>query len=63
MDSVSWTPALTLSLAEGVNGTSITSTRSVLYGNVTARVRAAAKSGVLTTFTLLSGTADEILFE
>ncbi|GAA5872765.1 hypothetical protein JCM3774_005054 [Rhodotorula dairenensis] len=63
MDSVSWAPALTLSLAENTTGTSITSTRSVLYGNITARIRAAAQSGVLTTFTLLSGTADEILFE
>mgnify|MGYP002718848894 CR=1 FL=1 len=63
MDSTDWKSALTLSLAEGSNGTTITSTRSILYGYVTARIRSAAGSGILTSFTLLSGTADEILFE
>lgn len=63
VDSTDWKPALTLSLAEGSNGTSITSTRSILYGNVTARIRSASGPGILTSFTLLSGTADEILFE
>lgn len=63
VDSTDWKPALTLSLAEGSNGTTITSTRSILYGNVTARIRSAAGPGILTSFTLLSGTADEILFE
>ncbi|KWU42731.1 concanavalin A-like lectin/glucanase, partial [Rhodotorula sp. JG-1b] len=63
VDSSDWKPALTLSLAEGSNGTTITSTRSILYGNVSARIRSAAGPGILTSFTLLSGTADEILFE
>ncbi|TKA51433.1 hypothetical protein B0A53_05346 [Rhodotorula sp. CCFEE 5036] len=63
MDSTDWKSALTLSLTEESNGTTITSTRSILYGYVTARIRSAAGSGILTSFTLLSGTADEILFE
>ncbi|GAA5988404.1 hypothetical protein JCM10908_003550 [Rhodotorula pacifica] len=63
VDGTQGASALTLSLAEGKNGTTITSTRSVLYGNVTARIRSVSGPGTLTSFTLLSGTADEILFE
>ncbi|GJN94707.1 hypothetical protein Rhopal_007798-T1 [Rhodotorula paludigena] len=52
--------ALALSLTEDSNGTTITSTRSVLYGEVTARIKSVAGAGVLTSFALLSGTRDEI---
>ncbi|GAA5970354.1 hypothetical protein JCM11641_001676 [Rhodosporidiobolus odoratus] len=55
--------ALTLSLTEDHNGTVITSTRSILYGNVTARIKSVAGAGVLTAFSLISGTKDEIDYE
>ncbi|GAA6010146.1 hypothetical protein JCM10207_005638 [Rhodosporidiobolus poonsookiae] len=55
--------ALTLSLTEQGNGTVITSTRSMLYGNVTAKVKSVAGAGILTAFTLVSGTKDQIDFE
>ncbi|GAA6002026.1 uncharacterized protein JCM10292_001804 [Rhodotorula paludigena] len=55
--------ALALSLTEDSNGTTITSTRSVLYGEVTARIKSVAGAGVLTSFALLSGTRDEIDWE
>ncbi|GAA5825982.1 hypothetical protein JCM3770_000909 [Rhodotorula araucariae] len=56
-------PSLTLSLTEEGKGTVLTSTRSVLYGNVTARIKSVAGSGILTSFSLLSGTGDEIDYE
>ncbi|GAA6016623.1 hypothetical protein JCM10207_000125 [Rhodosporidiobolus poonsookiae] len=55
--------ALMLSLTEQGNGTVITLTRSMLYGNVTAKVKSVAGAGILTAFTLVSGTKDEIDFE
>lgn len=63
VDGLHGTSALTLSLAEGNNGTFITSTRSLLFGNVTVRMRSAVGAGIVTSFSLLSGTEDEILFE
>ncbi|GAA6005441.1 hypothetical protein JCM11491_003643 [Sporobolomyces phaffii] len=56
--------ALTLSLdAYVTNGTVVTSTRSLLYGNVTARIRSGSAVGVVTGFTLISAIGDEINFE
>ncbi|GAA5909604.1 hypothetical protein JCM6882_003471 [Rhodosporidiobolus microsporus] len=55
--------SLTLSLTNDNNGTTITSTRSVLFGNVTAKVKSVAGAGILTSFSLISGTKDEIDFE
>lgn len=63
VDPKAGSPALTLSLSEGNNGTFLTSTRSLRYGRVTARMRPLAAAGVLTSFSLMSGTDDEILYE
>ncbi|KAM0787067.1 hypothetical protein ACM66B_006329 [Microbotryomycetes sp. NB124-2] len=54
---------LVLQLKEGANGTSLYSTRSVWYGNVTARIRSSGERGVVTSFSLISGTKDEIVWE
>lgn len=62
-NSETGTPSLTLSLTEQGKGTVLTSTRSVLYGNVTAQMKSVAGSGILTSFALLSGTGDEIDYE
>ncbi|GAA5913228.1 hypothetical protein JCM5296_006859 [Sporobolomyces johnsonii] len=62
-DATSGTSALTLSLTELSNGTTITSTRSLYYGNVTARIRSVAGAGILTGFALQSGAKDEIDLE
>ncbi|BGP28118.1 glycoside Hydrolase Family 16 protein, CBM8 containing [Rhodotorula toruloides] len=57
------TSALTLSLTKEANGTTISSTRSILYGNVTAKIKSVAGAGIVTTFSLASGTGDEIDWE
>ena len=62
-NSESGETSLTLSLIEHGNGTVITSTRSLLYGNVTAQIKSVAGAGILTSFALVSGTGDEIDFE
>ncbi|GAA5851914.1 hypothetical protein JCM8547_000098 [Rhodosporidiobolus lusitaniae] len=55
--------ALTLSLTNENNGTTITSTRSVFYGNITASIKSVAGAGIITAFSLTSGTKDEIDYE
>ncbi|GAA5947696.1 hypothetical protein JCM3765_001040 [Sporobolomyces pararoseus] len=56
--------ALALSMLPGsVYGTTITSTRSLLYGNVTARIKSAPGKGDVAAFYLISGTEDKINFE
>ncbi|BGP35940.1 putative glycosidase CRH2 [Rhodotorula toruloides] len=62
-DGTSGTSALTLSLTKEANGTTISSTRSILYGNVTAKIKSVAGAGIVTTFSLASGTGDEIDWE
>ncbi|KAK4049707.1 putative glycosidase CRH2 [Microbotryomycetes sp. JL201] len=54
---------LVLQLKEGANGTSLYSTRSVWYGNVTSRIRSSGERGVVTSLSLISGTRDEIVWE
>ncbi|GAA5898047.1 uncharacterized protein JCM6883_000906 [Sporobolomyces salmoneus] len=58
-------PGLTLSLGSNSSsgGTTITSTRSLWFGNVTARIKAASEASVVTGFSFVSGTGDEIDFE
>ncbi|GAA6062984.1 hypothetical protein JCM10212_005807 [Sporobolomyces blumeae] len=55
--------SLTLSLTKENNGTSITSTRSTLYGNVTARIGTADSAGIVTSFGLVSGVQDAVAFD
>ncbi|GAA5844103.1 hypothetical protein JCM5353_001089 [Sporobolomyces roseus] len=62
-NSTTGNSSLTLSLTPESNGTTITSTRSILYGNVTARVKSVAGAGIVTSFSLLSGVEDEVSFE
>ncbi|BGP20867.1 putative glycosidase CRH2 [Rhodosporidiobolus nylandii] len=50
-DGLTGSTALTLSLTEQQNGTVITSTRSIYYGNVTAKIKSFAGSGILTAWT------------
>ncbi|GAA5978565.1 hypothetical protein JCM5350_003143 [Sporobolomyces pararoseus] len=50
-------------LPDSIYGTTITSTRSLLYGNVTARIKSAPGQGEVTAFYLISGTEDKINFE
>lgn len=57
------TSYLALSLVPGSNGTVLTSTRSILYGNVTASIKTVAGAGITTGFALVSGTEDEIDIE
>ncbi|GAA5897726.1 hypothetical protein JCM8208_000242 [Rhodotorula glutinis] len=63
INSETGTTSLTLSLTEQGKGTVITSTRSLLYGNVTAQIKSVAGAGLLTSFALVSGSGDEIDFE
>ncbi|KPV72875.1 glycoside hydrolase family 16 protein, partial [Rhodotorula graminis WP1] len=63
VDSETGTTSFTLSLTEQGKGTVITSTRSLLYGNVTAQIKSVAGAGILTSFALVSGSGDEIDFE
>ncbi|GAA6042727.1 hypothetical protein JCM8097_005551 [Rhodosporidiobolus ruineniae] len=62
-DPSSGSSVLTLSLTQDQNGTVLTSTRSVLYGNVTVRMKSVAGAGILTAFSLTSGSKDEIDYE
>ncbi|GAA5828522.1 hypothetical protein JCM11251_000831 [Rhodosporidiobolus azoricus] len=62
-DGTSGDLSLTLSLTNENNGTTITSTRSILYGNVTAKIKSVGGAGILTSFSLVSGTKDEVDFE
>lgn len=54
---------LELALTEDNGGTRISSTRSLLFGNVTARIKGVASAGVVTAFILMSGVKDEIDWE
>ncbi|KAK4056085.1 putative glycosidase CRH2 [Microbotryomycetes sp. JL221] len=54
---------LVLQLKQGANGTSLSSTRSIWYGNVTARIKSSVEPGVVTSFSLISGVQDEIVWE
>jgi beta-glucanase (GH16 family) len=52
---------LALSLvSSNPTGTVLTSTRSILYGNVTARMKTPSVAGVVVGFALISGTGDEV---
>lgn len=52
-----------LTVSQIGNGTALSSTHSVLYGNVSARIKSAPEVGLVTSFVLLSGTNDEIDWE
>ncbi|KAM0751683.1 hypothetical protein T439DRAFT_216321 [Meredithblackwellia eburnea MCA 4105] len=54
---------LMLTLTEDNGGTRVSSTRSMLYGNFTARMKVPSLAGVVTSFSLISGANDEIDWE
>ncbi|KAI5476792.1 hypothetical protein MNV49_007307 [Pseudohyphozyma bogoriensis] len=54
---------LALSLTQDGGGTRISSTRSILYGNVSASIKTVGVSGVVTAFITMSGAKDEIDWE
>ncbi|KAM0754695.1 concanavalin A-like lectin/glucanase [Meredithblackwellia eburnea MCA 4105] len=54
---------LVLILTEAGGGTKVSTTRSVLYGNITASIKTVGVVGVVTAFITMSGTKDEIDWE
>ncbi|ORY88625.1 concanavalin A-like lectin/glucanase domain-containing protein, partial [Leucosporidium creatinivorum] len=54
---------LLLTVSEHGNGTALSSTHSILYGNISAKIKSSPELGLVTSFILLSGTKDEIDWE
>lgn len=54
---------LVLTMTEKDGGTKVSSARSILYGNIVARIKTGKWSGVVTAFITMSGVFDEIDWE
>ncbi|GAA6025595.1 hypothetical protein JCM10207_001203 [Rhodosporidiobolus poonsookiae] len=54
---------LVLTLTEDGGGTRVSTTRSVLYGSISASIKTVGAAGVVTAFITMSGVKDEIDFE
>ena len=51
---------LALILTEAGGGTKVSTTRNILYGNISASIKTVGAVGVVTAFITMSGTKDEI---